>query len=540
MNILEMFVVLFGGLGLFLYGMNMMGDGLQNIAGDKLKGFFEKLTSNPIKGILTGAIITAIIQSSSATTVMVVGFVNAQLMNLFQSTALIMGANIGTTITSQLITLDIMGIIPIFIGGGAITVLFAKKDNVKQIGSIILGFGILFFGMDIMKDSMAPLEQSPVFIDMLKALDGNMFLGLLTGMVMTAILQSSSATTGILIALAGTGIVNITMIIPILFGCNIGTCVTSLISSIGTSKTARKAAVIHLLFNSIGTIIFLPLFSVLAWMVTELPVIGSDNVERQIANAHTIFNIVNTVILIPFIPLLVKWANKIIKGEDETERYGTKYIDERLLETPSIAIAQTVKDIERMGNKAKENLGVAMEAFKTGNEDIIEKAYKNESLINKLEEDITQYLVEISKLDLSEKDSTRVVDLLHMVNDIERIADHADNIADFATHKAKKKVEMSEGAAKELQDMVDLVQKSLDISLGLLGKLDEKKLEEVMFIEKKVDYMERDLRKSHIGRLNAGVCNALVGTMYLDIISNLERISDLSLNVAQYQMTHKN
>ncbi|MEF9953006.1 MAG: Na/Pi cotransporter family protein [Clostridium sp.] len=540
MNILEMCVVLFGGLGLFLYGMNMMGDGLQNIAGDRLKGFFEKLTSNPIKGILTGAVITAIIQSSSATTVMVVGFVNAQLMNLFQSTAMIMGANIGTTVTSQLVTLDIMGIVPIFIGGGAVTVLFAKKDNVKQIASIILGFGILFFGMDIMKDSMAPLADSPVFLNLLKQLDGNMFLGLLTGMVMTAILQSSSATTGILIALAGTGIVNITMIIPILFGCNIGTCVTSLISSIGTSKTAKKAAVIHLLFNAIGTIIFLPLFSVLAWMVTELPIIGSDSVERQIANAHTIFNIVNTVILIPFIPLLVKWANKIIKGEDETERYGTKYIDERLLETPSIAIAQTVKDIERMGMKAKENLGVAMEAFTTGNEEIMEKAYKNESLINKLEEDITKYLVEISKLDLSEKDSTHVVDLLHMVNDIERIADHADNITDFARHKGKKKLEMSKGAAKELQDMVELIEKSLEITLGNLGKIDVKSFEEVVFIEKKVDYLERDLRKSHIARLNSGVCNALVGTMYLDIISNLERMSDLSLNVAEYQMNHKN
>ena len=533
MNILEMCISLFGGLGLFLFGMNMMGDGLQNAAGDKLKVFFEKLTSNPIKGVLTGAIITAIIQSSSATTVMIVGFVNAQLMNLYQATAVIMGANIGTTITGQLVTLDIQSIIPVFIGVGALMILFAKKDTMKHLGSIVLGFGVLFLGMDIMKNSMDPLQSSPMFMELLKKLDGNMFLGILAGLVMTGILQSSSATTGILIALAGTGIMNITMIIPILFGCNIGTCVTSIISSIGTSKTAKKAAIIHLLFNVIGTIIFIPLFGVLTWAVTELPIIGSHEVTRQIANAHTIFNVVSTAILLPFTPLLVKMSNKIIRGEDETEKYGTKYVDDRLLENPSIAIAQITKDIERMAKKAKENVALSMKAFETDDKDLIEKAYENEKLINILEEEITKYLVKISKLDMPEKEHAKVIDLLHIVNDLERIGDHAENIVDYARIKSSKKLKVSAMAQEELSCMSELINASLEISVTTLEKPSQKKLDEICLLENKADYMEQELRKSHIDRLNKGICNATIGTIFLDIISNLERVSDLSLNVAQ-------
>lgn len=533
MKTIEMVMSLFGGLGLFLFGMNMMGDGLQNAAGDKLKGFFQKLTSNPLKGVMTGAIITAIIQSSSATTVMVVGFVNAQLMNLYQATAVIMGANVGTTVTSQLVALNIDVFVPVFIGIGSLVVLFAKKSNVKQIGSIVLGFGILFLGMSMMKDSMEPLKDSPVFMEVLKKLDGNMFLGILTGLAMTAILQSSSATTGILIALSGTGVITINMIIPVLFGCNIGTCVTALLSSIGTSKTARKAAIIHLLFNVIGTLLFIPLFGALSYAVTELPILGSTDVKRQIANAHTIFNIGNTIVLLPFIGLLVKAANKIIKGNDEEEKYGVTFIDERLLESPAIAIAQTVKEITRMANKSKDNLGLAMEAFRTGDSELIEKVYKNEKLINILEDEITRYLIEISKLDLADKDHVKIDSLFHVINDAERIGDHAENIVDLASEKKVKKLKMSEEAEQELDKMFKSTIESLDISISMLETTTYEKLEEVVKIEENIDLLERKCRQSHINRLNKGTCDATIGTMFLDIASNLERIGDHSMNIAQ-------
>ena len=293
---MEVFITvinLFGGLGLFLYGMKMMGDGLENAAGDKLKGIFDRITSNPVKGVLTGAIVTAIIQSSSATTVMVVGFVNAGLMNLYQATAVIMGANIGTTITAQLISFQFDALAPIFLAIGAMIVLFTNNKNTKQIGNIILGFGILFLGLELMKNSMSPLAESPFFSELIMKLQGKTILGVLLGVVMTAVIQSSSASTGILVALASTGALPLNVAVPILFGNNIGTCVTALISSIGTSKTAKKAALIHLLFNVIGTIIFIPLIGYLTGIVQGItPGMGAEAVKRQIANAHSIFNII--------------------------------------------------------------------------------------------------------------------------------------------------------------------------------------------------------------------------------------------------------
>lgn len=529
---LRMAIELFGGLGLFLYGMKLMGDGLQNATGEGLKSIFEKITSNPLKGVLTGALVTAIIQSSSATTVMVVGFVNAQLMNLYQATAVIMGANIGTTITAQIVTLDIDAFIPIFIGIGTLIVLFAQASRGREIGNIVLGFGILFLGMGLMKTSMAPLEKSQMFKDILMKLDGNMFLGILAGLAITAVIQSSSATTGILISLASTGVLTITMVIPILFGCNIGTCVTALLSSIGTSKTARKAAIIHLLFNLLGTIIFIPLFKPLSWIVASAPVIGSTVVAKQIANAHTIFNVVNTIILLPFIKYLVKMANLIIKGEDETEKYGTQYIDDRLLETPVIAVGQTVKEIIRMANKARENLEISEEAFETNNDKLVKKVYKNEKLINLLEDEIVTFLVKLSKEDLSDHETDIVTSMFHVVNDIERIGDHAENIADLASEKMVKRIEFSEEARKELNEMFKYTVEVLSTSVEAFEQKSIEKVDEVRILEKKVDSLEEQLRLSHIRRLNQELCSASVGTVFLDLISNLERIGDHANNIA--------
>ncbi|WP_454052625.1 Na/Pi cotransporter family protein [Clostridium sp. Marseille-Q7071] len=534
---MEVFITvinLFGGLGLFLYGMKMMGDGLENAAGDKLKGIFDRITSNPVKGVLTGAIVTAIIQSSSATTVMIVGFVNAGLMNLYQATAVIMGANIGTTITAQLISFQFDALAPIFLAIGAMIVLFTKSKNTKQVGNIILGFGILFLGLELMKNSMSPLADSPFFSELIIKLQGKTILGVLLGVVMTAVIQSSSASTGILVALASTGALPLNVAVPILFGNNIGTCVTALISSIGTSKTAKKAALIHLLFNVIGTLIFIPLIGQLTGIVQGItPGMGAEAVKRQIANAHSIFNIINTLILMPCIKLLVYIVNRIIPGEDEKEAMGVQYIDERLLETPVIALGQTTNELVRMANKAKDNLELAMDAFNNNNEESLNKVYENEKLINILEDDITRFLVKLSNTEIGEEQKNIVAAMFHVVNDIERIGDHAENIADLASEKMAKHIVFSEEASKELLSMFNYTVSALEMSIDCFKHYNKEKARTVRGVEDRIDSLEKELRASHIRRLNTGICNATVGAIFLDVISNFERIGDHAVNVAE-------
>lgn len=523
---------LFGGVGLFLYAMKLMGDGLQNTTGEGLKKIFEKITSNPIKGVLTGVIVTSIIQSSSATTVMVVGFVNAQLMNLYQATSVIMGANIGTTVTALLVTLDIGNFIPLFIGIGSILILFANGKKSKEIGSIVLGFGLIFLGMDLMKSAMEPLSRSQMFIDLLSRLDGNVFLGIIVGILITALVQSSSATTGILISLSATGIINITMAIPILFGCNIGTCITALLSSVGTSKTAKKAAIIHLMFNVIGTMIFIPLFRPLVWLVSEAPYVSVNSIKGQIALSHIVFNVTNTIIFLPFINVLVKFANYIIKGKDEEEDFGTQYIDDRFLETPVIAVSMAVNEVIMMAQKAENNLERAMKAFMNNDSKLIDKVYLYEKEINILEDDITVFLVKLSKTDLSSSDKDIVMSMFHVVNDIERIGDHAENMAEYASDKIAKKMKLTDEATSELQSFFELVTSCVNGSIDAFTDKTMEKVEYVRACENKIDKIEKSLREAHIIRLNEGYCSASVGTMFLDMISNLERVADHSNNIA--------
>ncbi|WP_291569718.1 Na/Pi cotransporter family protein [Clostridium sp. UBA4548] len=534
MEVVLLLISLFGGLGIFLYGMKMMGDGLENAAGDKLKGIFDKITSNPAKGILTGAIVTAVIQSSSATTVMVVGFVNAGLMNLFQAAAVIMGANIGTTITAQIISFKFDAIAPLFLAIGAAMVLFAKNRKAKEIGNIVLGFGILFLGLELMSAAMSPLAESDFFKNLILRLKGHTILGLLLGMVMTAVIQSSSASTGILVALASTGSLPFEVAVPILFGCNIGTCVTALIASIGTSRTARKAALIHLFFNVIGSLMFIPFVGQFTDLILLIsPGTTGADVQRQIANAHTIFNIVNTFILVWFIKYLVALVNFLIPGEDEREEMGLKYIDERLLETPVIAFGQTTNEIVRMATKAKENLALAMQGFNENSETLINKAYENERLINLLDHDITRFLVKLSNSELGEEQKSLVGAYFHAVNDIERIGDHAENIADLASEKIAKGLQFSDEAMKELMGMYKYTINALEISIECFKEYNKEKAASIRGIEDRIDALEKELRNSHINRLNAGVCNATVGTIFLDIISNFERIGDHAVNVAE-------
>lgn len=522
-----------GGLGLFLFGMKLMGEGLENAAGDKLKSILEKVTKNPISAVLVGAFVTMVIQSSSATTVMVVGFVNAGLMNIAQAAGVIMGANIGTTITAQLVAFKLDEIAPLFVIVGVVLLMSAKQKKRKDIADIVLGFGILFMGMGIMSSALKPLADSPMFSELIMAIGENWVLGIFTGLALTAILQSSSATTGILIALASTGSITINIVLPILFGCNIGTCVTALIASIGANKTAHKAAAIHLMFNILGTLIFIPFLKPLGHIVQEM---SPGDVQRQIANAHTIFNVTATIILVPLSKYMIMIVNKLIKGEDEVELRGPKYLDERLLETPVIAAGQVQKETLRMANKAKENLELSMKAFRENNESLVKKVYDNEKLINILEEEITAYLVKLSKCDLSAKESNLVASTFHIVTDIERIGDHVENIADLTLEKVGRKLKYSEDALNEIDYIYNQTIKALDITIDSYANENIEEAGTIYEIERKIDASQKEFRENHIKRLSQGSCNAYDGAIFMDLLSNFERIGDHATNIAESVM----
>ncbi len=525
-----MIIGLIGGLGLFLYGMKLMGDGLENVAGEKLKSILEKVTSNRIMAVVVGAAVTAIIQSSSATTVMVVGFVNAGLMNLSQAAGVIIGANIGTTVTAQLVAFKLEDVAPIFIGIGTAIILFSKNKKRRDLGNIILGFGILFMGLGVMSEAMTPMKDSPAFKDFILMIGDNWILGIITGLAMTAVLQSSSATTGLLIALASTGAINMSVALPVIFGCNIGTCVTALLSSIGTNKTARKAALIHLIFNLAGTLVFLPLMTPLTHLVESLT---PGDIKRQIANAHTVFNVTNTIVMLPLINYLIIIVNKLIPGEAEIEKVGAAYLDDRLLETPVIASGQVIKETIRMANKAKENLDLTMRGFLENDEALVKKVYENEKIINALEYDITNYLVKLSKSDLSDKERGIVASTFHVVNDIERVGDHAKNIAELTLEKIAKSLTYSKIAEDEAKHIFDYTLNAITIAIESYETGDKFKAESIIAVEARIDVLEKELRENHIKRLNDGTCSAHAGAVFLDLINNLERIGDHAMNIAE-------
>ncbi len=522
---------LFSGLALFLFGMEFMGDGLENAAGSRLKSFFDKAITNPFKGALVGTIVTAIIQSSSATTVMVVGFVNAGLMSLYQAVGVIMGANIGTTITGQLITFKIDDYIPLFIIIGAALILFMKQQNRKEIGKIIFGFGLLFMGLSTMKESMSPIAETTFFQDLIVALEGNMFLGILVGAIMTAVVQSSSASTAILLSLAATGAINLQVAIPILFGNNIGTCVTALLSSLNANKVAKKAAFIHLAFNLIGTLIFLPFINLLSQIVVT---IGGD-IDRQIANAHTIFNIVNAALLLPFAGLFVKLANLALK--DKESETTINRLDPRFLESPAIAFEQAFQESLTMFELAKENVTLATNALIESDLSQTKKIYENEAEINRLERDLSTFLVSISSHDITEVDTNRIAAMIKIVNDIERIGDHSKNIAELAQEVSTGKLTFTKDALEELKLIYNYTIESIKSSYTSYKTNNREKANDTMIFEENIDRLEELLRDKHIQRLSQNKCNAHSGAVFLDAISNFERIGDHSINIAEYALS---
>ena len=547
MEHIEMLFRFAGGLGMFLYGMNVMADGLQKSAGDRMKHLLEFLTRNRVMGILVGAGVTAIIQSSSATTVMVVGFVNAGLMTLVQAVGVIMGANIGTTITAWLVSMSEWGAVlkpeffaPLLIGIGAFMLLFAKKEKAKDVSEILIGFGVLFVGLSFMSDSITPYRDASIFSEAFRILGSNPILGILTGLVVTAVIQSSSASVGILQTLAANGVVNWSSAVFITLGQNVGTCVTALLSSLGANRTAKRAAVIHLLFNVIGAVVFgIGMFVIFSfnrvWAGAQVNSVG-------ISIFHTVFNILNTVILYPFANTLVKLSGVLVKEpvtqeEEETGEDGAcglPHLDSRLLETPSFAVEGAVKEVVRMGELALLHMQTVFDAVRTGNRKWVDKAFQIEQTMNKYEKQMVEYLAQISKGSLTERQRLTVGNLVYTVSDLERIGDHCDNIAELAQSMIQDDLSFSQEAMKGFEEITELAMDS--VKAAVLARETERMayVQQVIQIEDEIDDLEEDLRTEHIDRLARNECSAARGVFFLDMLSNIERISDHANNIVGY------
>ncbi len=534
-----------GGLGMFLYGMNQMADGLQKSAGHRMQRLLEVLTSNRLMGVLLGAGITAIIQSSSATTVMVVGFVNAGIMNLAQAVGVIMGANIGTTVTSWIVSMSEWGEIlkpdffaPLLVGIGAAVIMFAKDSKKKDIGEIITGFGFLFVGLTFMSSSIEPYKDAPIFSQIFTVLGKNPLLGILAGTVVTAIIQSSSASVGILQTLAFNGIVNWQSAIFITLGQNIGTCITAILSSIGANRTAKRAAVVHLLFNVVGTVIF---GIAMAIVFAMNPVLANSTITSvDISIFHTSFNTINTIILFPFANLLVKASGFLVpkkKGEEDEnapDQEMSRHLDARILETPSLAIEQIQHEIIAMGETVKDNLRLAADALLHNTEASAEQVYKNEKIINNMQKILTGYLVQINNHSLNDEQHLLVKNLFYSINDLERMGDHCENLAELADEKRKSGIVFSGEASQEMDNMIRSVEEAVDSAVAARKEHDMTLVRQVFRKEEEVDSLEEDLRENHMQRLADMECTMENGVIFLDAVSNLERISDHAVNIAGY------
>lgn len=520
---------LMGGLGLFLFGMSYMGDGLQKVAGSKMKSILAAMTKNRFMGLLVGTLVTAVIQSSTATTVMTVGFVNAGLMGLGQAVGIIMGANIGTTVTAFLVSLDIIKLATVMVGISAFVMLFAKKKKIKNIAEVAIGFGILFIGMDMMKNAMEPMQENVEFMNLLTKFT-NPYLGVFVGFVMTAILQSSSVTTGLLIAIAAGGGISLSMAYPIIFGQNIGTCVTAMLSGIGANKTAKRASLIHFLFNVFGSIIFLFALRFPAeWLIVKMV---PNSVPQQIATAHILFNVTSVIILFPFSNLIVKVSELIVRGDDKESDSVVKYIDERLFATPPIAVHQAAREVLHLGRLAAEELEFAIDAFINSNEEAINATQEKEKLVNNLNRHILEFLVKLDKESLSVDEKDKIVTLMNCINYIERVGDHAKNIAELATDNINDEVSFSNLAISEFKEMYALTKEIYKMALNALVTVDYKECEDIIAKNNKIDEMFEMLRKNHLDRLNKNICIPKSGVVFLDAISDLERVGDHAANIA--------
>ena len=518
--------------------MNFMGEGLQKTAGSKMKRLLEVLTNNRFLGVLVGMGVTAIMQSSSATTVMVVGFVNAGLMSLAQAVGVIMGANIGTTVTAWIVSLGEWAtflspstLAPIAIIAGVIMLFFSSKEKVRQIGGIIFGFGVLFLGLDLMGDAVKPLSTLPAFKAIFIKLGHNPILGILAGAGVTAIIQSSSASVGILQTLAAAALVPWNAAIYIIMGQNIGTCITAVLSAIGATKNGKRAATIHLLFNIIGSVFFAIVGVIYFKVISQNG--GSGLITMtQISVVHTVFNILNTLLLFPFAGTLVFLAEHIIGGTDAESEGELLHLDDRILETPTFAIENATKEVVRMGQLSSTNIKLAIEALVEKDSNKIKEVFKREGSINELQHGINGYLIKINNSPISETEHNFVTGLFHSVSDIERVGDHAENIAELAESAVQEGIEFSEVAISEIREMAATAIRGFEMALEACRTNDAEIAKQVLPIEEMVNKMEMTLRNKHIQRLSDEQCTSTAGIMFLDLINNLERVSDHASNVA--------
>lgn len=535
----EMIIKLFGGLGLFLFGMKLMAESLEKAAGNKLRRGIELLTTNRFAGAGVGFGVTALVQSSSATTVMVVGFVNAGLMTLMQASGVIMGANLGTTLTAWIISIDLKDIAPVFVFIGVIMMFFFKKRSVKRIGGILLGFGVLFVGLDFMSGAMKPLRSMESFQNLLVSFE-NPVIGILLGILVTVLIQSSSATTGILVSMAAVGLIQLPAAIYVIFGSNIGTCITAILASIGATKVAKKAAVIHLLFNVFGVVAF-GLFIQVVPIIEWIPAIarwisgGDESVKLQIAIFHTIFNLFALFLMIWYPQVLIKISNWVIRGEEDMgKQKRLQYIGEKILDTPSIAVGQSVKEVGRMADLAKENFELSMQALMELDEEKANTVLQQEKLVNFLNHEITDFLAKLSSMELANNDALMVADLFHIVSDLERISDHAENIAEYTMIRIDDKVPFTDDAIKEISEMNNYVIEAITDSVLAFENNDKGLADEVIRIEKIVDDYEEALKNNHVHRIAKGKCTARSGMIFTDLITDLERVADHATNIAYY------
>lgn len=534
-------LMLLGGLGLFLYGMQMMGSGLEAAAGNRMKRILERLTSNPILGVLVGGVITAVIQSSSATTVMVVGFVNSGMMTLRQAVWVIMGANIGTTITGQLIALDVGAIAPLFAFIGVVLVVFIKKQSVRYCGQIIAGLGILFIGMDMMSSSMAPLRESEAFVNLLTQFS-NPVLGILAGAIFTAIIQSSSASVGILQALASSGVIGLSNAVFVLFGQNIGTCITAVLASVGTSRNAKRTTIIHLMFNIIGTILFtiVCIFTPLTDLVSSWT---PTNPSAQIANMHTLFNIVTTLLLLPFGGYLAKLATRILP-EKPTEALENgvhqllyiKPVDQLSAEhhvgTSAIVVNGVQRELARMAEMVLKNVDESFQAVLEGSPARLEQVEETEEYIDYLNQQISRYISHIIVFETNPQDSEQISAFFKISTNLERIGDHAVNICEYTQLLEQKHIGFSQKAKAEIQSMRETSLEAIR-SLGDMSRVDENALKTIEGFEQKIDDMTLDYRQNQMVRLREGACSDEACTLHSEMLTDFERIGDHILNIGQ-------
>jgi phosphate:Na+ symporter len=546
LNIANILFGLFGGLAIFIYGMNLMSDGLQKAAGERMRTILGMLTGRPLLGVAVGALVTTIVQSSSATTVMVVGFVSAGLMTLPQAISVIMGANIGTTITAQLIAFKIGNLAYPIVAIGFVFYFFSKKKSIKYFGQTVFSFGLLFVGLNLMGDVMTPLAKSPVFANMILKLSKRPILGVLTGTLMTVVVQSSSATIAVLQNLASqygpdgkNALISLTTALPILFGDNIGTTITALFATIGAKISAKRAAVAHSLFNIIGTFVFIWFIPLFAKFVEFISPKGPtvEVISRQIANAHTSFNLLNTLIWLPFTWLLAKMATFLVRGKEEVIENRIMYLDDRMLRNPALAMGLAIKELSRMALMSQKMMSSAKNAFVNSNIEDVKVVMELEDTVDMLQREIVRYLsAMVSKGTVTEKQSVKLAGLMHVTNDIERMADRCRNIAQFARIKHDEHVPFSDEALAEITDAFNKVNEMVDDSIVALhdGNLELSK--KISLMEVQIDDLENKLRDKHIERLNKGLCNPKSAIIFIELIHNLERIADHCNNIAEAVM----